>query len=64
VLMSDAIDDDSALEFSASFYGAVGAGIAVPKAFEIACNALDLGNLPQSDVPRLFRRGKAVKRLP
>ncbi len=64
VLMSDAVGDEAAIKFAASFYGALGAGLKIPRAFAIACNAIELFGLPQSDVPRLFRRGTRVTKLP
>jgi len=49
--MRAAVDDDSARKFAVAFYDAVFAGTDFRTAFDLACTALDISNLPDSDVP-------------
>ncbi len=49
--MQAAIDDESAAKFAVSFYDAVFAGTNFRVAFDLGCTAIDLHNLPGSDVP-------------
>jgi hypothetical protein len=49
--MRSAIDDDSAAKFAVSFYDAIFAGTNFRVAFDLGCTAIDLQNLPGSDVP-------------
>jgi hypothetical protein len=57
--MSSAIEDGSAIKFSVAFYDAVFAETTFRQAFDLACTAIDLGNLPDSDVP-IFLTGPSV----
>jgi GNAT superfamily N-acetyltransferase len=52
--MSEAIDDDSAIIFAASFYGALGYGRNVKTAFEVGRLQLDLENMHGHNVPKLI----------
>lgn len=49
--MRAAIDDESAAKFAVSFYDAIFAGTNFRVAFDLGCTAIDLHNLPGSDVP-------------
>ena len=57
--MSGGIGDESATKFAVAFYDAVFAGTTFRQAFDIACTAIDLGNLPDYDVP-VFLTGPAL----
>jgi hypothetical protein len=54
--MAGSISDDAANNFAVSFYDALGAGKAVPSAFDIAVNSLKLASDPDATLPRLFTR--------
>jgi hypothetical protein len=58
--MSDAIGDQAAIRFAASFYQALGYGRDVKTAFDLGCNQIDLEHLGDKDVPQLL----ATKRRP
>ncbi|MCH8045113.1 MAG: CHAT domain-containing protein [Planctomycetes bacterium] len=49
--MSRGIDDESATKFAVAFYDAVFAETTFRQAFDLACTAIDLNNLPDHDVP-------------
>jgi hypothetical protein len=49
--MRSAVDDEVARRFAVAFYDAVFAGTDFRTAFDLACTALDLNNLPDSGVP-------------
>jgi len=49
--MRDTVGDDSAIKFSVAFYDAVFAGTDFRTAFDLACTALDLNSMPDSNVP-------------
>jgi hypothetical protein len=51
--MSDAIESQSAIKFSAAFYRALGYGRDVQTAFGLGCNEIDLSALPDQDAPQL-----------
>jgi hypothetical protein len=51
--MKSTIDDESAIKFAVSFYDAIFAQCSISMAFKMGCNALDLSNLRDSDVPAL-----------
>ena len=53
--MAGTISDEAANNFAVSFYDALGAGKAVPSAFDIAVNSLKLSNDPDASLPRLFK---------
>lgn len=57
--MSRGIADDSATKFAVAFYDAVFAETTFRQAFDLACTAIDLSNLPDHDVP-VFLTGPAV----
>jgi hypothetical protein len=52
--MGRAISDEAALEFAAAFYQALGYGRSVATAFGLACNRIDLANLPEAETPKLL----------
>jgi hypothetical protein len=52
--MSGGIDDESATKFAVAFYDAVFAETTFRQAFDIACTAIELSNLPDKDVPVLL----------
>lgn len=52
--MSAAIKDFAAINFAASFYGALAYGESVRTAFDVGCNQLKLEGLPGADIPELF----------
>lgn len=49
--MSRSILDEPARKFAVAFYDAVFAGVEIRTAFDVACTALDLDSLQNSDVP-------------
>lgn len=57
--MANAIEDGSAIKFAVAFYDAVFAETTFRQAFDLACTAIDLGNLPNSDVP-VFLTGSSI----
>ena len=57
--MSRGVDDESATKFAVAFYDAVFAGTTFRQAFDLACTAIDLDNLPDADVP-VFLTGPAL----
>lgn len=58
--MNAAVSDTSATKFSVSFYDAVFAGTDFRTAFDLGCTALDLNNMPDSDVP-VFMTGSRLE---
>lgn len=54
--MTDRVGDDSAIEFSAGFYRAVGFGRSVEDAFAQGVATLLVNGLPDADVPQLIHR--------
>ena len=57
--MSRGIAVDSATKFAVAFYDAVFAATTFRQAFDLACTAIDLNNLPDQNVP-VFLTGPAV----
>jgi hypothetical protein len=55
--MQGEIGDESAVQFSSGFYDALTAGEPYGRCFDIAMNALDLANLTDMDLPRLWIDG-------
>lgn len=49
--MNAAVGDKSAIKFAVAFYDAVFAGTDFRVAFDLGCSALDLSQLPDTDVP-------------
>ena len=54
--MSRAVGDTAARVFAVGFYDALGAGSNIEQAFELACNQIDLENIPESSTPQLMAR--------
>ena len=54
--MNQAIGDKAALTFAEAFYKALGAGKSLEFAFEIACNAIELHNLPDNLTPVMLKK--------
>lgn len=54
--MTDAINDQTAIQFSAAFYRAIGFGKSVDRAFREARASLVLAGLPDDSVPQLYTR--------
>lgn len=54
--MTDAVDDQSAIEFSAAFYEALAFGRSVQDALELGKTAIDATGQPGAQLPRLFHR--------
>jgi CHAT domain-containing protein len=50
------IADDAAIEFSASFYRAIGFGRSIKVAFDLGRNALRLQEIPEDKNPELYKR--------
>jgi hypothetical protein len=61
--MSDAIEDAAAIRFSGSFYNALGYGLSVKSAFDLAMGQIAMAGLRTSDVPRLITAGVAPEDL-
>jgi hypothetical protein len=58
--MNAAVSDTSATKFSVSFYDALFAGTDFRTAFDLGCTALDLNNMPDSEVP-VFMTGSRLE---
>lgn len=54
--MDKAIGDSAAIEFSAAFYDALGAGESIDFAFALGCNAIQLAGIPEHLTPKLLTR--------
>jgi hypothetical protein len=52
--MSRAIDDNSAIQFAASFYQGLGFGRTFQTSYKLGCDQIDLSGLPNADSPRLI----------
>lgn len=57
--MSDAIEDAAAIRFSWSFYNALGYGMSLKSAFDLALGQIAMAGLRTSEVPRLITAGVA-----
>jgi hypothetical protein len=57
--MSRGIGDESATKFSVAFYDAIFAETTFRQAFDLACTAIDLSNLPDPEVP-VFLTGPSL----
>lgn len=55
--MSSAIADEAAVRFSWSFYNALGYGMSVQVAFDLAKGQIAFGGLPTAEAPRLVAAG-------
>jgi hypothetical protein len=51
--MSNAISDEAAIKFAASFYRALGFGRSVNSSFLFGCNDIGLQNIPEEATPKL-----------
>ena len=51
--MSNAISDEAAIKFAASFYRPLGFGQSVNSAFLFGCNDIGLQNIPEEATPKL-----------
>ncbi|MEZ4869838.1 MAG: CHAT domain-containing protein [Caldilineaceae bacterium] len=54
--MGEAIEDDAAITFAASFYQAIGFGRSISEAFELGKTELLLEGIPEADAPKLITR--------
>lgn len=61
--MSDAIEDAAAIRFSGSFYSALGYGMSVKVAFDLAMGQIAMAGLRTSEVPRLITAGVSPEDL-
>jgi hypothetical protein len=61
--MSDTIEDAAAIRFSWSFYNALGYGMNLKAAFDLAMGQIAMASLQTSDVPRLITAGAAPESL-
>ncbi len=61
--MSDAIEDAAAIRFSWSFYNALGYGVSVRAAFDLAMGQIAMAGLRTSEVPRLISAGVSPEDL-
>lgn len=52
--MSDAIEDEAAISFAASFYQALGYGRDIQTAFDLGCIQIEMKALQDQDVPQLL----------
>ncbi|MEM7392780.1 MAG: sigma-70 family RNA polymerase sigma factor [Verrucomicrobiota bacterium] len=55
-----AITDEAAIVFSTGFYDAIGAGKSYNKAYQWACNAIELEGLELSDPPLIYENGQDI----
>ncbi|MGD1853391.1 MAG: 4a-hydroxytetrahydrobiopterin dehydratase [Leptolyngbyaceae cyanobacterium] len=56
--MQQAIGDQAALNFSVSFYDALGAGRSVGFAYDLGCNAIQMAGIPEQLAPVLKQKDK------
>lgn len=61
--MSDAIEDAAAIRFSWSFYNALGYGMSLKSAFDLAMGQIAMAGLRTSEVPRLITAGVSPEDL-
>lgn len=61
--MSNEIGDEAAISFSASFYRALGYGMNVKKAFNLALNQIDLLNLNEQEIPKLITLNRPPEKI-
>jgi uncharacterized protein YegL len=54
--MDGEIDDESAKVFAAEFYGAIGDGLSVAQSYEQAINQLNIDNMEDANIPKLFAK--------
>jgi CHAT domain len=59
--MSGEIGDRAAIEFAGGFYTALGAGKSIEVAYELGCNLIQLGGLPENLTPVIFRKAMIVQ---
>lgn len=57
--MNRPIGDRAAIAFSTGFYDALGAGMSYPDCFDIGRSAIDLGGIPESEIPVIKARKRA-----
>lgn len=55
--MSSTVTDEAAIAFSRAFYGALGCGADIQKAFALGCNQIHLQKLTEKETPRIFAKG-------
>ncbi len=58
--MNQTIGDQTAIEFAASFYDAVGAGKDYEFSFEYACNSILMAGINQADIPILKKKSNST----
>ncbi|MFL6236471.1 MAG: CHAT domain-containing protein [Thermoanaerobaculia bacterium] len=61
--MSEAIEDAAAIRFSWSFYNALGYGMSIKAAFDLAMGQIAMAGLRTSEVPRLITAGVSPEDL-
>lgn len=61
--MCSAIEDAAAIRFSWSFYNALGYGMSVRAAFDLAMGQIAMAGLPTSEAPRLITAGVSPEDL-
>ncbi|MEM9977163.1 MAG: AAA-like domain-containing protein [Cyanobacteria bacterium P01_D01_bin.2] len=59
--MEQAIGDKAAMQFTAGFYRALGAGRSYEDAYGFGCNAIALENIPEEQTPILHKKPAAVQ---
>jgi len=59
--MSEAISENAAITFAATFYGAIGFGRDIKTAFDLGCVQIHLENLNEQDMPKLIALRKNPK---
>src|SRR5215213_5063799 len=52
--MSDAVSDDTAIEFASTFYSSVGFGRSIEDSFDLAIVQLELLSIPENAIPKLI----------
>jgi esterase/lipase superfamily enzyme len=58
--MSQEIDDESAVRFSAGFYRGLGSGLGYYRAFELGRNEINLLSLPDNQIPHFVTRDTSI----
>ena len=57
--MNNAIGDKAAIAFALGFYGALGAGCTIEKAYKFGCVQIGLQGFPEHETPILIMKGQS-----
>ncbi|MBE8990049.1 CHAT domain-containing protein [Nostoc sp. LEGE 12450] len=59
--MSRELGDRAAIDFAIGFYSALGAGESIEFAYELGCNAIQLGGIEEHLTPVLYKKGELLQ---